>query len=166
MVVQIDLAPGTLAPTLQCLGYFSFKVDDYVPPPTRCLCCLDLATLSRKQPSATSALLITRTRTALNETNRSARPACYRPHPAMSNSCPKNTLSKATTTSRSGCSSAIVLALLARTCRSPAAELRHRRQTTRATGDQGNAQSTSSRPSGESNRQRSKMLRPNAPALP
>lgn len=127
-MVQIDLAPGTLAPTLQCLGFFSFKVDDYVPPPTRCLCCLDLATLPRKQPSATSALMITRTRTALNETNRSARPACYRPHPAMSNSCPKNTLSKATTTSRSGCSSAIVLVLLARTCRSPAAELKHRRQ--------------------------------------
>lgn len=158
-MVQIDLAPGTLAPTLQCLGFFSFKVDDYVPPPTRCLCCLDLATLPRKQPSATSALMITRTRTALNETNRSARPPCdvqqlSEEHFVQGNDYIKEWM----LFSYSTC--------FARKDLQKSSSRTETQTTTRATGDQGNAQSTSSRPSGESNRQRSKMLRPpNAPAL-
>ena len=99
LAVLIDLMPGTIAPTRLYIGFLSFKVHVYNPPPTRCFCCLSFAHVAKfcRKKQRCSICAGEHKHTDCDKRDQPKCAACGGPHPAMSNSCPKYIQAKTAT---------------------------------------------------------------------
>src|SRR6218665_873869 len=60
LAVQINFTPGAVVPERLYIGFLTFKLYDYVPPPTRCFKCLSLGHISKCSRSDDECLTLDR----------------------------------------------------------------------------------------------------------
>ena len=174
LAVLIDLMPSTIAPTRLYIGFLSFKLHVYKPPPTRCFCCLGIGHVAKfcSQKQRCSICAGEHKHTDCTKRDQPKCAACGGPHPAMTNTCPNYILAKtaiaiSVTEGRLYSDALRTVRAQERQKNRPTASSTNTSSTTRpvATANQGTVQEEpkSQRPPRKSNRQRSKVGPPNAP---
>jgi len=177
LAVQINFTSGAVVPERLYIGFLTFKLYDYVPPPTRCFKCLSLGHISkfcRQKKPRCGICAGDHQHTECTKRDKPKCAACGGPHPAMARSCPKYALAKAATSIsvREGVLYSDALRMARKdqhqASTTPKAPSQETPTTTAAvsTGGPARPESLCTLPSGESSRQRPKVVRPPTAAAP